>query len=78
MKLTIVGADNMGRGIGTRAVAGGHGVEIVDRDPAEAQRLADELGERATTLDGEAPFAGGPSVAASLVCARLEAASRKG
>jgi predicted dinucleotide-binding enzyme len=31
-KVTIVGAGNMGRGIGTRAVASGHQVEIVDRD----------------------------------------------
>jgi 8-hydroxy-5-deazaflavin:NADPH oxidoreductase len=30
----------MGRGIGTRVVAGGHQVEIVDRDPADAQQLA--------------------------------------
>ena len=33
MKVTIVGAGNMGRGIGTPAVARGHEVEIVDRDP---------------------------------------------
>ena len=44
MRVTIVGAGNMGRGIGTRAVAGGHQVEIVDHDPAEAGRLAGELG----------------------------------
>jgi 3-hydroxyacyl-CoA dehydrogenase len=31
MKVTIVGAGNMGRGIGTRVLAGGHAVEIVDR-----------------------------------------------
>ena len=36
MKITIIGAGNMGRGVGTRAVAGGHEVEIVNRDPAEA------------------------------------------
>ena len=35
MKVTIIGAGNMGRGIGTVAVTGGHEVEIVDRDPAE-------------------------------------------
>jgi 8-hydroxy-5-deazaflavin:NADPH oxidoreductase len=58
MKVTIVGAGNMGRGIGTRAVAGGHEVEIVDSDPAEAQKLADELGESATALDPGAPFGG--------------------
>ena len=30
MKVTIVGAGNMGRGIGARAVAGGHEVEITN------------------------------------------------
>ncbi len=58
MKLTIVGAGNMGRGIGTRAVAGGHEVEIVDRDPESARKLADELGGSATALEPGAPFAG--------------------
>ncbi|HEX8135176.1 MAG TPA: NAD(P)-binding domain-containing protein, partial [Actinomycetes bacterium] len=51
MKITIVGAGNMGRGIGTRAVAGGHQVELVDPDPAEAQQLAGELGGGATALE---------------------------
>jgi hypothetical protein len=32
VKVTIVRAANMGRAIGTRAVGGGHDVEIVDRD----------------------------------------------
>src|SRR5437773_7010809 len=50
-RVTIVGAGNMGRGIGTRAVAGGHQIEIVDRDQAEAEELASELGENATTLE---------------------------
>jgi hypothetical protein len=58
MKITIVGAGNMGRGIGMRAIAGGHEVEIVDRDPAEARRLADELGGSATALEPDAPFGG--------------------
>ena len=58
MKVTIVGAGNMGRGIGTRAVAGGHQVEIVDRDPAEAGKLAGELGGSATALEPGAPFGG--------------------
>jgi predicted dinucleotide-binding enzyme len=51
MKITIVGAGNMGRGIGTRAIAGGHDVEIIDRDPGQARALADELGGSATALD---------------------------
>jgi 8-hydroxy-5-deazaflavin:NADPH oxidoreductase len=58
MKVTIIGAGNMGRGIGTRAVAGGHDVEILDRDPAEAQALADELGGSATPLAPGAPIEG--------------------
>jgi 8-hydroxy-5-deazaflavin:NADPH oxidoreductase len=39
-------------------VAGGHQVEIVDRNPAEAQHLADELGGGATALEPGAPFGG--------------------
>jgi 8-hydroxy-5-deazaflavin:NADPH oxidoreductase len=51
MKVTIIGAGNMGRGVGTRVVAGGHELEILDRNPTEAQKLADELGGGATALD---------------------------
>jgi 8-hydroxy-5-deazaflavin:NADPH oxidoreductase len=48
MEVTIIGAGNMGRGIGTRLVAGGNEVQIIDRDPAEAHALAAELGDAAT------------------------------
>jgi NADPH-dependent F420 reductase len=58
MKVTIVGAGNMGRAIATRALAGGHEVEIVDRDPAEAQALADELGGSASTVEPGSAFGG--------------------
>jgi NADPH-dependent F420 reductase len=57
-RVTIVGAGNMGRGIGTRVVAGGHQVEIIDRDPAEAQQLAKDLGGAATALDPGSRFGG--------------------
>jgi predicted dinucleotide-binding enzyme len=57
-RVTIVGAGNMGRGIGTRVVAGGHQVEIVDRDPADAQQLAEDLGGSAAALDPGSPFGG--------------------
>lgn len=43
MDVTIIGAGNMGRGIGTRLVAGGNKVKILDHDPAEARKLAEEL-----------------------------------
>jgi NADPH-dependent F420 reductase len=58
MKVTIIGAGNMGRAIGTRAAAGGHEVEIVDRDSAEAQKLADDLGGSAIALEPGAAFGG--------------------
>lgn len=47
MKVTIVGAGNMGRGIGHRMVAGGNEVELVDRNPEDSRTLAEELGELA-------------------------------
>jgi NADPH-dependent F420 reductase len=43
VKVTIIGSGNMGRGIGTRLVAGGHDVELIDRNPDEAKALAEEL-----------------------------------
>ena len=43
MRVTIIGAGNMGKGIGTRVVASGNDVELVDRDPEAAQSLAAEL-----------------------------------
>jgi predicted dinucleotide-binding enzyme len=45
------------RGAGA-TVAGGHRVEIVDRDQAEAQKLASELGENATALEPGASLGG--------------------
>jgi NADPH-dependent F420 reductase len=58
MKVTIIGAGNMGRGIGTRTIAGGHQVEIADRDPEQARVLAEELGDSATALGPDDPFHG--------------------
>jgi NADPH-dependent F420 reductase len=43
MDVTIIGAGNMGRGIGTRLVAGGNRVKILDSDPDQARELAEEL-----------------------------------
>jgi 8-hydroxy-5-deazaflavin:NADPH oxidoreductase len=44
MQITIIGTGNMARGIGTRAVAGGHDVTLVGTEPEKAQALAGELG----------------------------------
>jgi len=43
MNVTIIGAGNMGRGIGTRAVAGGHSVTFIDRKPEQAEKVANEI-----------------------------------
>jgi NADPH-dependent F420 reductase len=44
MNVTIIGTGNMGRGIATRLLAGGHGVTLLDRDGAKSEALAGELG----------------------------------
>ena len=44
MDVTIIGAGNMGRGIGTRLVAGGNRVKVLDTDPEQAREVAAELG----------------------------------
>lgn len=43
MNVTIIGAGNMGRGIGTRAVAGGHNVTFVDANLETAEKTAADV-----------------------------------
>src|SRR5512132_2443457 len=43
MNVTIIGSGNMGRGIGTRAVAGGHSVTFVDANPEVAEKAAADI-----------------------------------
>jgi NADPH-dependent F420 reductase len=50
MNVTIIGAGNMGRGIGTRAVAGGHSVTFVDANPETAEKTAADV--RASAPNG--------------------------
>lgn len=50
MNITIIGAGNMGRGIGTRAAAGGHSVTFVDASPETAEKTAAEV--RANVKNG--------------------------
>jgi NADPH-dependent F420 reductase len=51
-RVTIIGAGNMARGIGTRLLAGGADVQILARDPAEATSLASELGGGGGSVGG--------------------------
>ncbi|MDQ3898154.1 MAG: NAD(P)-binding domain-containing protein, partial [Actinomycetota bacterium] len=43
MDVTIIGTGNMGRGIGTLALAGGHRGTLLGTTPDNAQALAAEL-----------------------------------
>ena len=43
MNVTIIGSGNMGRGIGTRAAAGGHSVTFVDANPEVAEKTAADV-----------------------------------
>ena len=43
MNVTIIGSGNMGRGIGTRAAAGGHSVTFVDANPETAEKAAADV-----------------------------------
>ena len=62
MEITIIGTGNMARGIGTRAVAGGHDVTLLGTEQAHAEELAAEL-------DGESVKAGtvGDPIAGDVV-----------
>jgi predicted dinucleotide-binding enzyme len=44
MKVSIIGAGNMARGIGTRVLAGGNDLELVVRNKEAGQALVDDLG----------------------------------
>jgi len=46
--ISIIGAGNMATAIGTRAAKHGHTVELMSRDTAKAQALADRIGNGAT------------------------------
>ena len=46
--ITIIGSGNMATAIGTRAAKHGHTVELMSRDSAKAQALADQIGDGAT------------------------------
>ena len=44
MDITIIGTGNMARGIGSRVLAGGHGLTVVGKDSARAEAVAADIG----------------------------------
>ena len=46
--ISIIGSGNMATAIGTRAAKHGHTIELMSRNTAKAQALADQIGNKAT------------------------------
>ena len=46
--ISIIGSGNMATAIGTRAAKHGHTIEVISRNTAKAQALADQIGNGAT------------------------------
>jgi predicted dinucleotide-binding enzyme len=46
--ISIIGSGNMANAIGTRAAKHGHTIELISRNTAKAQALADQIGNGAT------------------------------
>ena len=46
--ISIIGSGNMATAISTRAAKHGHTIEVMSRDTAKAQALADKIGNGAT------------------------------
>jgi NADPH-dependent F420 reductase len=67
MDVTIIGAGNMGRGLGTRLVSGGNSVKILDTDPDDARKLAEELGDAADDGGGAEGGAAGDPLSGDVV-----------
>jgi 8-hydroxy-5-deazaflavin:NADPH oxidoreductase len=82
MRVLIIGTGNMGRGIATRALAGGHTVSLYNPEAGEAQALATELAGSVTgesrvavaETPGEAVTAADVVVLATPYAASLELA----
>ncbi|QNK82681.1 NADPH-dependent F420 reductase [Nakamurella sp. PAMC28650] len=54
--ISIIGSGNMATAIGTRAAKHGHTIELMSRNTAKAQALADQIGHGATVgTFGQAP-----------------------
>jgi len=48
--ISIIGSGNMATAIGTRAAKHGHTIELMSRNTAKAQALADQIGNGASSM----------------------------
>jgi NADPH-dependent F420 reductase len=67
MEVTIIGAGNMGRGIGTRLLTGGHQIKIIDHDPDQAAQLAEDLHSEAGSEGSVESGSSGDSLIGDIV-----------
>ncbi|MFF0110847.1 NADPH-dependent F420 reductase [Streptomyces hirsutus] len=75
--ISIVGAGNMARGIGTRVLSGGHSLRFHDRNPGKAEELAASLSEAMSGADVQASDAEGVAAADVVVLALPYPAGRE-
>ncbi len=76
--ISIIGSGNMATAIGTRAAKHGHTVEIMSRDTAKAQALADQIGDGATVGTFGATPAGDIVVLAVLYAGAVDVVAHYG
>jgi len=76
--ISIIGSGNMATAIGTRAAKHGHTVEIMSRNTAKAQALADQIGNGATAGTFGATPKGDIVIVAVLYTGAAEAVAHYG
>ena len=76
--ISIIGSGNMATAIGTRAAKHGHTIELMSRNTAKAQALADQIGNGATVGDFGARPAGDIVIVAVLYASAVEVVSHYG
>lgn len=76
--ISIIGSGNMATAIGTRAAKHGHTVELMSRDTAKAQAVADQIGSGATVGTFGARPAGDIVIVAVLYGGAVDAVAHYG
>ena len=76
--ISIIGAGAMAAAIGTRAAKHGHTIELMSRNPAQAQALADQIGNGATVSAFGARPAGDIVIVAVLHAGAVDVVARYG
>jgi predicted dinucleotide-binding enzyme len=76
--ISIIGSGNMAAAIGTRAATHGHTVELLSRNTAKAQALADQIGHGTSVGTFGAPPAGEIVILAVLYSGAVDAVAKYG